>query len=272
MNNPTTNRSLKGYFQMLRTKDWIVSTFWALPIGAVLIYPSLKIFISVAVIAFCITAYSYAVNNYFDVEIDRKHKGKVESGKNPLAQGLISPKGTKVLLKILVLIPLVLAFQVNFTGFIFVALSILASTFYSAKPFRFKEKPGLDIITSALMFGLFPFFAGVTLAGGSINLLVILGGTLFTIINAAGLVAHHITDYHHDMGNTKTFAIKIGLKKSYVCLILLILSSLLCFEAMLQFFTITWWLHYSIIIFLIFCLPVRYIYLGKIKSYCFSKI
>ncbi len=244
---------------MLRFEDWLKSTFWIPLIGAVLVHASLRNFFLIAIIYFYATAYSFVINNYFDVEIDRKHKEKIKSNTNPLAQGIISKRGALILLGILLFIPLVLAVHMDSIGFIFVLLSIFASTFYSARHIRLKEKPGLDIITSGFMFGFFPFLAGVTLAGGSLNFPIILIGILFMILSSTGLLAHQIVDYKQDLGNTKTFAIKIGWKMSYVCLILFIVASLLCFELICQFFIIEWWLHYSILIFLIFCFPLRYI-------------
>jgi 4-hydroxybenzoate polyprenyltransferase len=266
----TLFRQLKGYFQMLRIKDWIKSTFWTPLIGAFLVHASLRNFLLIAIIYFCATAYSFVINNYFDVEIDKKHKEKIKSNANPLAQGIISKKGALMLLGILLFIPLALAIQMDSMGFILVLLSIFASTLYSAKYIRLKERPGLDIITSGFMFGFFPFLAGVALAGGSLNFSIILVGTLFTILSSAGLLAHQTADYKQDLGNTKTFAIKIGRKMSFVCLILFIVSSVLCFEAICHFFTIEPWLYYSILIFLIFCFPFRYT--KNIKNITYSRL
>jgi len=248
---------LSHYFKMLRVKDWIISSFWVSIIGAVLARASFETIVLIAVIYFCATAYSFVVNNYFDVEIDRKHKKKIESNTNPLAKGFVSKRGTMILLGILILIPFVLAIQMNFTGFVFVLLSILASTLYSAKYVRFKEKPVVDIVTYGFSAGFFPFLAGITLAGGSLSLPIILMGVLFIILEAGGLLDHQITDYYQDLENTRNFAIKIGRKRSCIFLILLVVASLLCLEIILQFFTVEWWLHYSLIIFLILCHPIH---------------
>ena len=249
----------KGYFKMLRINDWIKSTFLIPLIGAILVHSSLKSFILIAVIYFCATAYSFVINNYFDVEIDRKHKGKIKSNTNPLAQGIISKRGTLILLGVLLSIPLIFAIQMSFIGFIFVLLSIFSTTLYSVRYIRLKEKPGLDIMTHGFMAGFFPFLAGVTLAGGNISFPIILIGILFTELSSADLLVHQIIDYKNDLGNTKTFAIKIGLKMSYVCFILFIIGSLLCFKVISEFFTIEWWLYYSIFLFLAFCFPLRHI-------------
>ena len=168
-----------------------------------------------------------------------------------------------MLLGILLSTPLGLSIQMSFIGFVFVLLSILASTLYSIKYVRLKERPVIDIATHGFTFGLF-FLAGVTLAGGNLNFPIILIGILFTILGINSLLAHQTADYEEDLRNTETFAIKIGRKMSYFCLILGIIASLLCFEVILRFFTVEWWIHYPIFIFLLFCFPLRY--LKEIKN------
>jgi len=251
--------SFKEYFKMLRVEDWIRSTFWIPLIGAILVYGSLKSIIFIAIIYFCATAYSFVVNNYFDIEIDKKHKGKIQSSTNPLAQGTISRKGTLILLGILLLIPLVLAARMSFIGFVFVLLSIFASTLYSVKYIRLKERNELGIITSGLMFGFLPILAGATLAGGDLNLPIILVGILFMQLSSIGLLAHQVTDYKEDLGVTNTFVVKVGLKMGYICLIFFFITSLLTFHMASKFFLLQWWLYYFIFLGLVFCFPLRYI-------------
>ena len=260
---------LKEYFRMLRVKDWIKSTLWIPFIGAFLAHTSLQNFILIAVVYFCVTAYAFVVNNYFDVEIDRQHKRKKQSNVNPLANGFVAKKSTLMLIGVLLSISIFLSLQINFIGFVFVLLSLLSSTLYSVKYIRLKEKPGLDIITSGFMFGFFPFLAGLTLAGGIINFPFIVVGILFTILSINGLLTHQIVDYYDDLGNTNNLTLKIGREKSFILSLFLILISLLFFELVLVFFSIQWYFHFLIILFLLFCFPVRFInqfYKEKIKG------
>ncbi len=248
---------------MLRVKDWIKSYFWVPLVGVFLVSFSFRDFFLVAIIYFCAISYAYVINNYFDAEIDKKHQGKIRTNRNPLAQGLITKKNTLMLLGILLLIPLVLAIQMSFIGFIFVLLSIIFSTLYSVKIFRLKEKLMIDIITNGLVGGFFPFLAGVALAGGTFNLYFLLIGILFTILVASSLLAHQIADYDKDIGNTKNTVIKIGQRISYIFLVLFHLVFLLCFLMVLNYFTIEWWLYY-LFIFLSFAIPLYY--LKEIKN------
>ena len=257
-------KKLYYYFKMLRVKEWIKSYFWIPLIGAFLANASLKNFILIAIIYFCATGYSFVINNYFDIEIDKKHQGKIKSNKNPLAQGFITKKGTLIFLGILLIVPIILALQINFLGFIFVLLSILASTFYSVKYLRLKEKSFLDITTHGFMFGFFPFLAGVTLAGGSFGFFPFLAGILFTSITANELLIHQIVDYQDDLGNTNTTVIKIGQKMSYLCLISFFVITLLCFGIMLKYFTVERYLYWLFTL-LLFWLPLYHYFCYQIK-------
>ncbi len=255
---------LKKYFKMLRMKDWIKSIFWIPIIGAFLVSAFTQDLILIAIISFLITSYAFVVNNYFDTEIDKKHKEKVASNKNPLANGLITKEQTLILLIIFFFTPLILAIQMNFKGFILVLLALIISTLYSMSRIRLKERPGLDIISHGLMLGFFPFLAGVALVGGTFTLPLILTAILFMILCANGLLIHQIIDYHEDFGNTKSLALIIGREISLGFFILLILLSLLCFKIILNYFFFEVWLVYFIAIFLIFCFPVSNI--KKIKK------
>jgi len=246
------------YFKMLRINDWIKSYFWIPLIGAFLANASWKNFLLVAIIYFCATGYSFAINNYFDVEIDKKHQGKIKSNKNPLAQGFATKKGTLMLLGILLSISIILAIQLNFIGFIFVTLSLAASTSYSIKFIRLKERFILDLATHGFMFGFFPFLAGVTLAQGNLDLTSILIGILFALITANELLIHQIVDYKDDLRNTKTTVIKIGLKISYIYLILLFAVCVLCFGAIRKYCIIDIWNYYLFLLLLFFRLPLHY--------------
>ena len=270
--------TLYFYFKMLRIKDWIKLFFWVPIIGAILARASFQNLILISIIYFCVMAYSFAVNNYFDVEIDKKHKEKIKSNKNPLAKGLITKKGTLMLLGILLVFPIILAFQMNLIGFIFILLCLLSSTLYSASYIRLKERMGIDIIIHGFMFGLFPFLAGITLAGGVINFPLALIGILFGILGCSVLLAHQIIDYEDDLGNTQTTVIKIGKRNGYVFLILSFIACILGAEIIMNYFIVLeWWLHYFVLAVLIFWLiPLYWILEAKNKiirhSLSFSKI
>ena len=252
--------NIQSYSKMLRFQDSVKLAFWIPLAGAVLVNVSFKNFILVAIISFCFTSFAFVINNYFDVTIDKKNQDKIKSKTNPLSQGLVTKKGTLILLGVLLIISILLSLQLNFIGFIFVSLSIFLSTLYSISYIRLKEKNIIDIINHGLMFGLFPFLAGMALAGGEINILLVMIAFLFTILSSSALLSHQIIDYEEDLGNTETTAIKIGREKSYILLFLFLIISLSLFEIIiLKYYpNIQWWLFYPSLSLLIFWwLPLK---------------
>lgn len=240
---------------MLRPKDWIRGFFWVPVFAAFLVSLSPKKIIIVAIISFCTLAYAFIINNYFDVEIDRKHERKAKKNTNPLAKGLVTERGTLIIMTILLLISFVSAAYLNLIGLIFVGLSVITSTLYSIKRIRLKEKIGIDIVSHGLMFGFLPFLAGVTLAGGTIDFYILSMGFLFFLINCNALLSHQVLDYDQDLGNTNNTTTRIGRKMSFIVLILIQIVFLLCFLIILKNFVVKWWVDY-LFIFLLFWVPL----------------
>ena len=71
--------NLRGYLKMLRVKEWI-KFFTLIPlIGAILADATPSALILVGIIFFCVIGYGFVINNYFDVEIDKRNTKKVFS-------------------------------------------------------------------------------------------------------------------------------------------------------------------------------------------------
>jgi 4-hydroxybenzoate polyprenyltransferase len=78
------------YLRMLRIRDWI-KFYLAAPLAGALLAGAVPAqIILVFIIYFALIGYAFTVNNYFDVEIDRQHTGKMETNKNPLPRGLLA--------------------------------------------------------------------------------------------------------------------------------------------------------------------------------------
>lgn len=222
----TEKMKIKEYLKMLRIKEWI-KFYTLIPlIGAVLADATPATIILVGVIFFFVIGYGFVINNYFDVEIDKRHTGKVMLGKNPLSTGKVTEKGTFMLLSVLLAIPIALSCLLTLNGLLFTLLSIAFFTLYSAKYIRLKERFIVDIITHGLMFGLFPFLAGFTLAGGNLNTLILLVASLFMIIGCGALLTHQINDYEEDFGNSSTTVVRVGLKSGWALLLFFVLLSI----------------------------------------------
>jgi 4-hydroxybenzoate polyprenyltransferase len=217
---------IKEYLKMLRVKEWI-KFYTLIPlIGALLARATPSVLISVGVIFFCVIGYGFVINNYFDVEIDKRHTKKVMLGKNPLSTGKVSKKGTFMLMSVLLAIPVALSCFLSPNGLLFTLLSISLLTLYSIKYIRLKERFIVDIISHGMMFGLFPFLAGFTLAGGDVNTLTLLIASLFMIIGSVSLFTHQINDYDEDFGNSSTTVVRVGLKSGWALLLFFVLLAI----------------------------------------------
>ncbi len=222
--------NLKETLKMLRVKEWI-KFFTPIPlIGAILAHATPFALILIGVIFFCVIGYGFVINNYFDIEIDKRNTKKVRMGKNPLSAGKVAKKETLVLMSVLLVIPITLSCFLTLTGVLFTVLSISFLTLYSVEYIRLKERFIVDIITHGLMFGLFPFLAGFTLAGGDLNTLTVLVASLFMIIGCEALLTHQITDYGEDFGNSSTTVVRVGLKKGWALLGFFVLLSIVNLE------------------------------------------
>jgi len=226
------------YLKMLRIRDWVRFYPFIPLIGAILARTSPIVLLSVGVISCCVIAYGFVINNYFDVEIDKKHEKKVKSNKNPLSTGNATRRGASILMGILLTISVILSGFLSLNGLLFTLLSIFLLTLYSIKDVRLKERFIFDIICHGLMFGFFPFLAGFTLAGGEPNTFILLSATLFTVICCEALLIHQINDYGEDLGNSDTTVTRIGIERGSVLLFSLFLLSVVNLEAIVHYFDI----------------------------------
>ncbi|MCD6455541.1 MAG: UbiA prenyltransferase family protein [Methanophagales archaeon] len=249
------------YLKMLRVKEWI-KFFAPIPlIGAILAHATPFILISVGVIFFCVIAFGFVVNNYFDVEIDLRNTKKVRRGNNPLSSGRVTKRGTFALMCVLLAIAIALAcfLSPGISGVLFTLLCISLLTLYSVNHIRLKERFIVDILTHGLMFGLFPVLAGFTLADGDLNLNlnlnlnthILLVAALFMIIGCESLLTHQINDYEEDLGYSSTTVVKVGLKKGWVLLASAVLLSIAILELIVHYFDIGLVLHSAAVAYLI---------------------
>jgi 4-hydroxybenzoate polyprenyltransferase len=204
---------ITGYVNRMRIPDWI-RFYTVFPmLGALLACGMSPRLIPICAVFFCVIAYGFLINNYFDVNIDKKHKKKVECDTNPLASDGVTKRGTLLLSAVLVAMPALLSAQMNVPGFLFTLVSILVLTLYSAKPVRLKDRFLVDIISHGAMFGGFPFLAGFALAGGNIVLSLqypVAIVVLCTIICCGALIIHQIHDYEDDPRSANTTIVRIG--------------------------------------------------------------
>ncbi len=149
---------MRGMISLLRPKQWIKNIFVLAPLIFTGQFTQTDSIIAVlyATLFFCLASSSvYIVNDYHDIEADRKHPRK--SKKRPLASGAVSKP------QALVMLGIILAMLA--TGFMFqyeVMMVILAYLAVNlAYTFVLKHQPVIDIFAIAIGFVL-RVYAGAT--------------------------------------------------------------------------------------------------------------
>lgn len=156
----------------------------------------------------------YGVNDYWDMETDILNPKKDEK------EYRIELQERKKLLNIIFLIlgiSLVLLIFQNMGERVIFSLFIILSYFYSARPFRFKDKPFLDFSSNYLyvMPGIFAFY----LVSGSLPSLLILAGAYMHI--SAMHIFSAVPDIEYDReAGINTTPVYMGEKASlFLCLL-----------------------------------------------------
>lgn len=140
-----------AYLQLLRPRDWAKNLFLFIPLffsGELFdwqLYPRLLL----GFLAFCCIASSiYIINDYKDIEDDKKHP---EKSKRPLASGAVSKITALVFCVLLALTGLLIAGFIRDKFLFVLSIYFFLNLGYS---FGLKTIPILDIIIVAIGFGL----------------------------------------------------------------------------------------------------------------------
>ena len=147
---------MKNYLKLIRVEQWVKNLFVFAPLffSGYIAVPTLFYKSVFAFIIFSITASSiYIINDYFDIESDKKHP---EKKNRPLASGAISKTSAKVLFGFLVALSIGLIFlgsyifETNYWKFgIIIAASFVMNIFYT---FKLKHVAIVDICIIASGF------------------------------------------------------------------------------------------------------------------------
>lgn len=138
-----------AYLQLLRPKDWAKNLFLFIPLFfAGEIFNIDKILLVVwGIIAFsCIASSIYIINDYRDIEDDRKHPVK---SKRPLASGAVSKPAALVIALLLIVAGFTLAWFIRDKFLFVLSIYFLINLGYSL---GLKNIPILDIIILAIGF------------------------------------------------------------------------------------------------------------------------
>ena len=250
-NNNITVVIFTQYFRIQNVIKWSLISFVGFILGMstlslnIYILP-LSLFI---VTAFCVGSFTFAINNYYDVDSDRENPRRKHI--NAIVSGRISKKTGILLNTLLVIISLVICLLYKFEVFLFCAFLIFIAWSYSAPPLRLKGRPVLDVILH--FFGFFAAVIWGSFIAGYVGLLNWLFAFSLGVFSTVGQVGNHIIDYSFDKASgTKTFAVWIGLEKAKTTINILTLLHLIVLIPLVLLYS----LSYIITIIVVIIFPI----------------
>jgi len=132
-----------AYIKLLRPKDWAKNLFLFIPLffAGQLFHWSVYPLLVLGFLAFsCVASSIYIINDYRDIEDDRKHPTK---SRRPLASGAVSKNAAVVICILLLLIGFSISFYLGYKFLLVIGIYFLLNLGYS---FGLKNIPILDII------------------------------------------------------------------------------------------------------------------------------
>jgi len=138
-----------AYIKLLRPKDWAKNLFLFIPLffsGELFNWHEYPRLIAGVIVFCCVASSIYIINDYRDIEDDKKHPVK---SKRPLASGAVSKTAAIIICIVLLLIGFTLAYFIRDKFLFVVAIYFILNLGYS---FGLKNIPILDIVIVAAGF------------------------------------------------------------------------------------------------------------------------
>jgi geranylgeranylglycerol-phosphate geranylgeranyltransferase len=214
-------KTLKAIWQLMRLEHGVM-LFIAILIGSLIsqktLYsntnlPLVNIFLTFFTALF-LEASTFALNDYYDLEIDRINKRT----DRPLARGDISPKTALYLFYLLFPLGLVCSFFVNMTCFIIALVTALISVLYDVKMKNIKLIGNFYI---AYIMAIPFIFGGATVLGnnafsfGTINPVIYIIALIAFLAGAGREIMKDVMDFEGDLKKgVKSFPRYIGIRAS----------------------------------------------------------
>jgi 4-hydroxybenzoate polyprenyltransferase len=198
------------------------------------------------VCTFFIMSFTFAINNYYDIDTDRKNPKKIHI--NAMASGEISKKTGVLLNLVFIIVPLLVSFFYKMEVFFLCAFLIIWMWIYSAPPLRMKGRPLFDVIWH--FGGFFLFIMWGSIIAGSIDMINWLVAFSIGIFICTAQVLNHINDYNSDKeSGTTTYAVWAGIDTATTTLKIIMLIHMMFLMPLILLYS----LHYisSIIILII---------------------
>jgi 4-hydroxybenzoate polyprenyltransferase len=237
-NNRACIHFFTGFVRIKGVLNWLAISFFGFLLGITsfditsIIFPFCIFVIS----TFFILAFTFAVNNYYDIDTDKENPRRATL--NAIASGTITKYTGKIFNLIFIIIPLVLTFLYTWTVFVFCAALIVWMWMYSAPPLRLKSRPGVDLLWHFIAF-LALVLWGSYLAG-SITLITIIAAVSIGLFGCFAQIDNHIQDYLFDKASgAKTFAVWIGLHNAHHGLIVTFILYLVSLLPLIILFSVS---------------------------------
>lgn len=219
------SRKIIFYLNNIRISNWrayMSISFLGLLLSMTNINHSGQYLINYLICLMLFLAFSFSINNCFDVKTDLLNDEKKK--RNPIATEKISFNEGIVFSLLLALIGLITTFY-WFSGksFLTYFLLMFLGYAYSAPPFRLKSIPILDIISHGLGFGVLLLIFGLFVNDGSPSNYIILILSIF-LSSVILELRNHLEDIKSDtLSGIKTTVIWLGEEKAKRIINLLII-------------------------------------------------
>lgn len=148
----------------------------------------------------------FAINDYFDRDVDVNDRSKAQNNffvYNSNKLGL-------TILCTLFLFLLVIAVSYAFKGLFVYFIAIIAFWTYSAKPFRFKNRPGIDLLIHGTFIETYPYFVTLYLLNFEVKSIDYLMMSILCLNSMINQIGQQLRDYDVDLLRETNFTIKIG--------------------------------------------------------------
>lgn len=187
----------------------------------------IRILIS-CLIAFIYMPYLFIINDYFDADYDKLDEKK--SKRNPFCNDEFK---NNTLVKVLIFSPivviLILGFAISDIAGYTTIIALFLGTYYSAPPFRFKERKFSDFIVHGFCLGIYFYslgFFAIFITPNYMFFAVFWLVMYLAFIDSSWIhLDSALVDYHIDKkGGVNTTVVSLGTQKSLIILFLMLIS------------------------------------------------
>ena len=201
----TVTEKLKAVWQLARLEHGLMIAV-AILIGALIAgrgLPPADKFLFAFLTALFLEAGTFALNDYFDLEVDRRNRRM----DRPLVRGELNPSSAVYMYFILVPAGLAASFMVNMTCFEIAAINVVLATLYDVK---LKETKVVGNFYIAFVMAI-PFIFGATAVSPSIPFIIFLIAFIAFLSGVAREIMKDVMDFEGDAARrTKSFPTYLG--------------------------------------------------------------